>query len=44
MVDAKLALIISGAGFGITILVLIIISVIVRAISLAVQRLSAERS
>jgi hypothetical protein len=44
MIDAKLALIISGVGYGVTILVLVIISAIVRAITLIVQKSISERN
>ncbi len=40
MIDTELALLISGAGYGITILVLVIIAVIVRAITLVIQKSS----
>jgi hypothetical protein len=38
MIDTNLALLISGAGYGITILVLVIISLIVRIITLIVGK------
>lgn len=44
MIDTKLALLISGAGYGITILVLVIIAVIVRLITLIIEKSSSERS
>jgi hypothetical protein len=47
MIDTKLAFLISAAGYGITILVIVIISVIIWVITLAVQKwnsLRGERS
>jgi hypothetical protein len=38
MIDTQLAFIVAGAGYGITILVLLVISVIIRAITLIVQK------
>lgn len=38
MIDTKLALLIAGAGYGITILVLIIISLIIRFITMVIQK------
>ena len=44
MIDTNLALIISGAGYGITILVLVIISLVVRLITLLVQKSNSVRN
>ena len=38
MIDSSLAFLISGAGYGISLMVLILISVIIWMLSLAIQR------
>ena len=43
MVDYKLAFLISGAGYGIEILVMIILSVLIWVMSLAIKRAEKTR-